>query len=312
MQRRKLADTGIEVSVLGLGCNAFGTRIGLDEARDVVAAALDEGVTLFDTADGYGRPFGASEEILGEILQGLSGDRVIATKGGANPKGWDHPMLASRVWLMQAVEDSLRRLRVDTIDLYQLHFPDAATPIEETLRAMDDMVTQGKVRAIGCSNFSVEQIDEAAQTSASLGLARFACSQDEYHLLARDKGAALIAELSAKNMALLPYFPLAGGLLTGKYRGATPEGSRFAREPHMEKRFASDHNVELVERLAGFAESRGKSLPDLAIAWLAAQDVVPSVIAGATKAAQVRDNARSAGWVMTKRDLDEVDQLLAG
>lgn len=309
MDVRQLGRSDISVSVLGLGCNAFGTRIGPEQAREVIVAALDEGVTFFDTADGYGRPFGASEEILGAVLHDLDGEWLIATKGGANPEGWSHPPSASRAWLMQAVEDSLRRLRVETIDFYQLHFPDPATPIEETLRAMDDMVAQGKVRAIGCSNFTVEQIREAARTSAAHGLARFESTQDEYHMLMPDR-AELLDELRAQGMSLLPFFPLAGGLLTGKYRNATPDGSRFAREPGMGNRFTSERNLDLVEKLATFAESRGHTLPDLAIAWLLAQDVVPSVIAGATSATQVRANARSARWRMTAEEYADANALL--
>jgi aryl-alcohol dehydrogenase-like predicted oxidoreductase len=312
MDKRPLGRSGIAASALGLGCNAFGSRTDLEASRAVVHAALDEGVTLFDTADGYGRPFGTSEDMLGDILKGHDGEYLFATKGGANPAGWSEPPNASRAWLMQALEDSLRRLKIDCIDLYQLHFPDPKTPIEETLRAMDDMVRQGKVGAIGCSNFSAPAIREAAAAASANGLARFETTQAEYHLLARNEASDVLDALDDLGMSLLPYFPLAGGLLTGKYRtDASPEGSRFAREPHMGQRFALPDNLARVDRLAELAIRHGISLPDLAIGWLLARPAVGSVIAGATSAAQVRANAASARMRIAPELLHAIEDALA-
>jgi len=311
MERRELGGSGIAVSALGLGCNAFGMRIGLDEAREVVAAALDEGVNFFDTADAYGKPFGASEEILGQALKDLSAEAVIATKCGASPKGWDQPMDLSAGYVIAAAEDSLRRLRVDCIDLFQFHFPDPATPIEESLRAIDTLIGQGKVRAIGCSNFPPELLHEANAISASAGLARFETTQEEYHLLNREVEAAIVPALREAGMGLLPYFPLAGGLLTGKYRQGTPAGSRFEKTPHIAGQFTSERNLALVEKLTDLAGRLGCSLPDLAVGWLLSKDFVPSVIAGATRADQVRANAASARRKLEGGALAAVDDLLA-
>ncbi len=311
MERRELGRSGIAVSVLGLGCNAFGMRIGLDEAREVVAAALDEGVNFFDTADAYGKPFGASEEILGQALKDLSADAVIATKCGASPKGWDQPMDLSAGYVIAAVEASLRRLQVECIDLFQFHFPDPATPIEESLRAIDTLVRQGKVRAIGCSNFPPDLLREANAISAGAGLARFETTQEEYHLLQRDVEDAIVPALREAGMGLLPYFPLAGGLLTGKYRQGTPAGSRFEKTPHIAGQFTSERNLTLVEKLSDLAADMDCSLPDLAIGWLVAQDFVPSVIAGATRAGQVRANAASARRGLGQDSLAAIHALLA-
>ena len=311
MEQRELGKSGIAVSALGLGCNAFGARIGLDEAREVVAAALDEGITFFDNADGYGKTFGACEEVLGEVLKDLGADVVIATKCGANPKGWDHPMDLSAAHIVEAAEASLRRLRVECIDLYQFHFPDPSTPIEESLKAADTLVRQGKVRALGCSNFSPELMREALGISASEGLARFETAQDEYHLLKRDIEGTVVPVVKEAGMGLLPYFPLAGGLLTGKYRAGTPAGSRFEKTPGIAGQFTTDRNMALVERLAAIADAAGCSLPDIAIGWLLARDYVPSVIAGATSAAQIRANAASARRKLDAGVMAAVDTALA-
>lgn len=311
METRQLGKSGVAVSVLGLGCNAFGERIGVEGTREVLAAARDVGITFLDTADCYGSHFGASEEAMGGVLGGRTEGWVIATKGGFNPKGFDQPPDTSRKRMVQAVEDSLRRLRIDCIDFYQVHIPDSKTPIKETLGALDDMVREGKIRAIGCSNFGPTLIREADEATSAGELTRFSASQDEYHLLSRDAGGELVATLTELGMSLIPYFPLAGGLLTGKYRGGTPEGSRFAKNPGIGAQFTIPANLARVEALASFAEERGCSLPDVAIGWLAAQPVVASVIAGATSAEQVRANAASIRWRPTDADRTALDAILS-
>jgi aryl-alcohol dehydrogenase-like predicted oxidoreductase len=311
---RPLGDSGLAVSVVGLGCNNFGRRIGRERAGDVVGAALDAGITLFDTSDTYGDPRGASEEMLGEALTGRRGEAVIATKfgsdmGGANGPDWGRR--GSRRYVRIAVEASLRRLGTDWIDLYQLHRPDPGTPIEETLSALDDLVREGKVRYVGCSNFSGWQVADADWTARTHGYSRFVSAQNEYSLLNGAAGAELLPACRRFGLGLLPFFPLANGLLTGKYRrgSAPPEGSRLA-DPYW-KRFqrAEDAPWDVLERLEMFARERGHSLLDLAFSGLAAQPGVASVIAGATSADQVRANAAAAAWRLRDEDLAELDRI---
>ena len=312
MEKRRLGRSRLEASVVGLGCNNFGGMIkSLDYAgaQAVIHAALDEGITLFDTSDSYGAD-GGSETTLGEALGPRRKDVVLATKF-ASPlnRAADARYNGSRPYIMRAVEDSLRRLKTDYIDLYQYHFPDPLTPIDESLRALDDLVSQGKVRYVGCSNFAGWKLVDAAWTARQGGLPSFLTTQSEYNLLKRDAEVELLPALRALDMSLLPYFPLASGLLTGKFRkGAPPpEGTRL--DLAYFKSGLTDANLARVEALIAFAEARGRSVLELAFSWLLAQSPVASVIAGATKSEQVRANARAASWRLSEAELVEIDGL---
>jgi aryl-alcohol dehydrogenase-like predicted oxidoreductase len=311
MEFRRLGNSGLVVSVVGLGTNNLGMKLDMDGSREVVHAALDEGITLFDTADSYG----ASEERLGELLKGRRDDVVLATKfgsevrnrGGNNGEDWG--ARASRRYLRRAVESSLRRLQTDWIDLYQLHRPDEATPIEETLSALDDLVREGKVRYVGSSNFTGWQVADAEWTSRTRHLERFVSAQNEYSWLERDLEDDLVPALEHYGIGLLPFFPLASGLLTGKYRRgeAAPQGSRlqaWGRESAL-----TDEVFDVVEGLESFAEARGVTLLDVAIGGLAAQPAVSSVIAGATSRDQVTRNVAAGAWTPTLDELAELDRI---
>jgi aryl-alcohol dehydrogenase-like predicted oxidoreductase len=303
---RPLGHSGIEVSILGLGCNNFGRRVDLAGTRAVVDAALEEGATFFDTADIYGGD-GASEALLGQVLKGRREQVVLATKFGMDMGDGRGPR-GSRDYILQEVEDSLSRLQTDVIDVYWYHEPDGITPIAETLGALDQLVRAGKVRAIGASNFSAEQIEEADAVAQERGLMRFTAVQNQYSLLVRDAEREVIPTCERLGLAFIPYFPLASGLLTGKYRrGApAPAGTRLAGRD----RIASDEQFELLEALSEFAEERGVALLDLAIGGLLANPVVASVIAGATKPEQVRANAAAARWSPSDEDLAVLNDLL--
>jgi aryl-alcohol dehydrogenase-like predicted oxidoreductase len=312
VEQRALGGSGLEVSVVGLGCNNFGGLIpslDLEGARKVVHAALDAGITLFDTADSYGQG-GGSEKTLGEILGDRRKDVVLATKF-ASPldRAKSSRFNGSRGYVMGAIEASLRRLRTDYIDLYQYHFPDPQTPIEETLRALDDLVRQGKVRYVGCSNFAAWQLLDASWTSRHHGLHRFVSTQAEYSLLARQAETELFPALRRIGVTLLPYYPLANGLLTGKYRQGQPipEGTRLSM-PRFQARL-SEAGLERVEKLIAFSEARGHSILELAVSWLLARPLVTSVIAGATRPEQVAANAGAAGWQLSAEELAEVDAI---
>jgi len=301
----------LEVSVAGLGCNNFGSRIDADASQAVVDAALGAGVTHFDTADLYGG--GKSEEFLGRALGARRGGVVIATKFGMLPPpdelSGGHPD-----WVARAVEDSLRRLGTDYIDLYWLHQPDPATPVGDTLAALDRLVEAGKVRELGCSNFSAAQLDEAAAAATERSLRRFVTVQNEYSLLHRDPEAEVLPACARHHLSFVPYFPLASGLLTGKYTPgeAPPPGTRLARWPaDRVERLLSDEQFGLVERLSSFAVAHGHTLPELALSWLAANPLVASVIAGATSPEQVRANAAATdAWPLSAEELAEVDTLV--
>lgn len=310
MEQRNLGSSGLQVSVVGLGCNNFGARLDLDGTRAVIHKALDVGITLFDTADAYGNQ-GASETLMGEVLGARRKDIVLATKFGLPMDAAEALKGASRRYIMSAVEASLRRLKTDWIDLYQLHRPDPLTPIEETLRALDDLIRQGKVRYIGCSNLPAWQVVEAHWTAQHLGLNRFVSCQDEYSLLVRDIDRELLPAMQAYGLGLLPYFPLASGLLTGKYqRNATmPTGARLTETQRLADRFATERNWSIVEQLADFCAARGHSLLELAFSWLAARPTVASVIAGATKPEQVEQNVGAVGWVLTPDELAMIDRI---
>jgi aryl-alcohol dehydrogenase-like predicted oxidoreductase len=311
MDFRRLGNSGLVVSVVGLGTNNFGMKLDMDATREVVHAALDEGITLFDTADSYG----TSEERLGEILQGNRDDVVIATKFGSDVRrrglsnGEDWGARGSRRYIRRAVEASLQRLRTDWIDLYQMHRPDEATPIDETLSVLSDLVREGKVRYIGSSNFTGWQVAEAEWVSRTRPLDRFVSAQNEYNWLARGIETDLVPALEHYGIGLLPFYPLANGLLTGKYRRgeAAPAGSRLS-QPGRETAL-TDAAFDVVEGLESFAKARDVSLLDVAIGGLAAQPAVASVIAGATSREQVVKNVAAGSWQPSLADLAELDDL---
>jgi aryl-alcohol dehydrogenase-like predicted oxidoreductase len=288
-------------------------RIDLEATRKVVARALDLGITLFDTADIYGK-MGGSETMLGQVLGERRKDIVLATKFAGPMVEGRTRRDASRGYIMTAVEASLRRLKTDWIDLYQLHFADPVTPMEETLGALNDLVRQGKVRYIGCSNLPAWQMVEAQWISRERGWERFISAQDEYSLLVRQDEAEKIPAAQAYGMGMLPYFPLASGLLTGKYkRGAQAEvGTRFASIQRLAERYSTDTDWALVEQLEAFCAKRGRTLLELAFSWLLARPTVASVIAGATKPEQLDANVKAAGWPLTPEDLAEIDAMPRG
>ena len=310
MQRRNLGKSGLQVSLVGLGCNTFGANVDIEGARALVHKALDTGITLFDTSDNYGN-LGGSERCLGAALGARRKDVVIATKFASPMDKAGTLRGGSRRYVMQAVEASLQRLNTDWIDLYQMHRPDPNTPIEETLRALDDLVRQGKVRYIGCSNFAAWQVVQAHWRAKTQGLTRFVSCQDQYSLVAREIERELVPAMHACGMGLLPYAPLSSGLLTGKYRRGEPPpaGSRLAGRPDLGARYATDARLAVVERLRAFCETRGRSLLELAFSWLAAQPVIASVIAGATRVAQLEANASAVNWSLSTEELAEVDRL---
>jgi len=297
----------LEVSVIGLGTNNFGFRMDADEVPPVVDAALDEGINFFDTADSYG----LSEQRLASALGSRRDEVVIATKFAT--KLGEGPGGAAPAYVRQAVERSLRELATDRIDLYQIHRPDPETPIAETLGVLDELVAAGKVREIGCSNFTAAQLDEAAQAVAGRG-ARFVSVQNHYNLLHRDGQAEVLEACSRLGVGYLPFFPLASGMLTGKYqRGERPpDGTRLAAWGARAEPLLTDDSFDAVDRLTAWAEARGHSILDLAFAWLLSQEQVASVIAGATKAEQVRANVATARWRLTGDELTELNALLAG
>jgi aryl-alcohol dehydrogenase-like predicted oxidoreductase len=310
MQKRKLGTSTLEVSVVGLGGNNFGGRIDFAASQRVVHAAIDRGITLIDTADSYGNR-GGSEDELGRILGEKRKALVLASKFGLQMDDAGKLKGASRRYVMQAVEASLRRLRTDWLDLYQLHRPDPQTPIEETLRALDDLVRQGKVRFIGCSNLSAQQLVEAQDTSQRLELAAFVSCQDEYSLLVRDIEQELLPAAKARGLGILPYFPLASGLLTGKYkRGAPmPPGSRLSKIPRHADDFMTERNWRIVGELESFVARRGRSMLELAFSWLLSNSAVASVIAGATSPEQVEQNIHAAGWALSAEELAEIGRI---
>lgn len=311
MQERNLGKSGLKVSAVGLGCNNFGWRIDLESSRKVIDTAIEAGITLFDTADMYGA--GQSETMLGQVLGGRRKDIVLATKFGLPMDEAGKLKGASRRYVMSAVDASLSRLQTDWIDLYQLHKPDPDTPMEETLRALDDLVRAGKIRYFGISNHPAWKVVEAQWTAKFLGLPGFVSSQDEFSLLVRDAESELIPALEAYGLGLLPYFPLASGLLTGKYqRGQkAPEGSRFAAWTNMSSKYGTEANFKLVDQLTALAQEHGHSLLDLAFAWLLAKPVVSSVIAGATKPEQIQSNVEAGNWTLTPDEAKQVSELHA-
>jgi aryl-alcohol dehydrogenase-like predicted oxidoreductase len=311
MRYRSLGNSGLVVSVVGLGCNNFGRRLDTDATRAVVDAAIEAGVTLLDTAESYGGG-GRSEEILGEVLAGRRDQVVLATKFGGRGVDMGYGPAAGakggRSYIMRAAEQSLRRLRTDYIDLYQLHAPDPATPIEETLTALGELVTQGKVRYIGHSNFSGWQLAEAASVARELGTAPFISAQNHWSLLERGSEAEVVPAAVHYGLGVLPYFPLANGLLTGKVRRGQqpPEGSRLAGR----RDYITDQKLDKVEALIGWANEHSLTILDVAIGGLAALPGCSSVIAGATSGDQVKANAEAATWLPSAEELTELDRIV--
>lgn len=310
MELRNLGRSGLRVSLIGLGCNNFGERLDLDETQAIVSRALDCGITFFDTADRYGGD-GRSELQLGQALGPRRKDIVLATKFGWNLTKRGVIAGGSRRYVMSAVEGSLRRLRTDWIDLYQMHTPDPNTPIEETLRALDDLIRDGKVRYIGLSNFAAWQLVDAFWTSRMIGANRIVSVQDEYSLAYRGHEEALLRAVRAYDIGFIPYRPLASGILTGKYRrGEAPTDD--TRTAHMNSRapkYLSDRNYELVERLRIFARDSNRSMSDIALAWLAARPNVSSIITGVRRPEQVDLNVRAADVHLSSDDLEELDRI---
>jgi aryl-alcohol dehydrogenase-like predicted oxidoreductase len=303
MQTRKVGS--LQVSVVGLGCNNFGWRIDAEASAKVIDTAIESGVTFFDTADRYGK--GQSEDFLGRALGKRRDQIILATKFGMEMEKGQQG--ASPKYVLEAVDASLRRLRTDRIDLYQLHQPDPKTPITDTLGALDELVRAGKVREIGCSNFSVAQIREA--TDASQGRAQFVSVQNEFSLFHREPETnGVLPECERRRLAFLPYFPLASGLLTGKYREGKklPKGSRAA--DGWGPKVFTEQNLAIVELLIEFAESKGHTILELAFSWLLSHKPVASVIAGASKPEQVRANAKAADWQLAADDLAQIDAIM--
>lgn len=310
MEIRNLGRSGLRVSAIGLGCNNFGGRIDLDASRAVVHAALDAGITLLDTADVYGEK-GGSETALGQILGPRRKDIVLASKFGMPMDDAGTMMGASRRYIVSAVDASLKRLRTDWIDLYQQHRPDPHTPIEETLRTLEDLTRAGKIRYYGCSNLPAWQVIEAAWTARTHNLSGFVSCQDEYSLVFRKPDEDLIPAISAYGIGLLPFFPLASGLLTGKYKRNTPmpADARLTRTQRLADRYLTGKNWATAEKLEDFATARGHTLLELAFSWLLARKPVSSVIAGATKPEQITANVAAGHWTLTADDMAEIDRL---
>lgn len=338
MEYRSLGRSGLMVSTIGLGCDNFGHKCDAAQSAAMVHCGLDLGITLFDTADIYG-PGGVSEEYLGKALQGHREDAIIATKF-VGPTGSFTGLLhmgTSRRHIMYAIEGSLRRLGTDYVDLYQVHFPYPGVPIDETLRALDDLVRQGKVRYVGCSNFAAWQVVDANWVGRTQHLTRFVSAQNAYNLLDRQIEKELVPACIEHGVGILPYFPLASGFLTGKYRPgeAKPDGARLANEhPTTEhltgvpdaivrqvnaellrwvtpQSIFTEQNYELMSKLAVFAQGRGHTILELAIAWLLGQPAVSSVLVGASRPEQIRENARAGDWRLTTEELAEVSELTA-
>ena len=310
MQIRNLGGSGLRVSAVGLGCNNFGQRTDLETSRKVIHKAIDLGITLFDTADVYAG-MGGSETVLGQVLGDRRKDIVLATKF-SKPMATDGSKQgASRRYIMSAVEASLKRLNTDYIDLYQQHDFDPLTPIEETLRALDDLVRQGKVRYIGNSNFPAWRLAQAEMTARGIHVSPFVSCQDEYSLVVRDIEKDLLPAAQHFNLGLLPFFPLANGLLTGKYQPgvAPPADSRFATTPALRDRSLNARSEAIVAKLDTFVKARGHTLLELAFSWLAARPQVSSVIAGATRVEQIEQNVKAIEWSISAEDMAEIDRI---
>ena len=310
MQQRNLGNSGLKVSLVGLGCNNFGgDRCDFEASRKVIHKALDLGITLIDTADTYGNR-GDSERILGDCLGGRRQDVVLATKCGLPMDAAGNLKGASRRYIMSAIDSSLKRLKTDWIDLYIIHRPDPQTPIEETLRTLDDLVRAGKVRYTGCSTFAAWQVVEAQWAAKYHNLNHFMTCQDQYNLLARGIEKDLEPVMQSYGLGLIPHTPLAAGLLSGKYQRnePMPAGARMTREKRQAERWLNNANWEVVERLSALCKARGHTLLELAMSWLASRPLVASIIAGATSPEQLELNARAVEWRLGAEDLAAIDK----
>jgi aryl-alcohol dehydrogenase-like predicted oxidoreductase len=310
MQTRHIGRSGLKVTTVGLGCNNFGWKIDQEASNKVVAQALELGINFFDTADRYGTVAGESEIVLGKALGARRKEIVLLTKFGVglvDPRTRD----SSRRYVMTAVEASLRRLDTDWIDVYMIHWPDYATPMEETLRALDDLVRSGKIRYIGCSNLEAWRVVDAVWTSRHSSLETFIAAQDQYNLLKRDADKDLLPALRHHGVGFIPYYPLASGLLTGKYSPGTEGGGGRLKDNFLGlgNYFLTERNLKIVGALEEFCRARSHTLLELAVSWLAAQPGVSSVICGATKPEQVQQNVKAAGWTLSAEDLTEIDKL---
>ena len=315
MEYRRLGQTGLEVSTIGLGTNNFGGRIDFEATKKVLHQTMEEGINFLDCANTYGS--GKSEEFIGQVLgKEHRQEMIIATKVGNGPMGGPPPgpnqKGGTRHHIMTQVDLSLKRLDTDYIDLYYMHRWDPATPIEATMRALDDLVHSGKVRYLGCSNYTAWQMVEAIWTAKAQNLYNYCCVQPEYSLVVRDVERELVPATQRYGMSLIPFFPLASGFLTGKYSQGEepPEGTRFAGSPNMGNRYFNDDNWSLLGKLQSFAGERGHSVAELAFSWLLGNPVVPSVIAGATKPEQVTANAQAAGWQLSDDEMAEIREML--
>ncbi len=310
MEMRSIGNTDLKASIIGLGCNNFGMTIDLEATRAVLNTAFEVGINFFDTADMYGGT--KSETFIGEILGPRRKEIVLATKfGGMAKNSKTGERWGAKEYITKCIDASLKRLQTDYIDLYQMHYPDPNTPVEETLGVLNDLVKQGKVRAIGHSNFTGAQIDESAAQAKAKSTAAFVTAQNEWSLLNRAAEQDVIPACDRQQVGQLPYFPIANGLLSGKYRRgeALPPGSRLDKLDFF-KSWANDDNFNKIEKLEAFAKSRSRSLLELAMSWLASQPCVTSVIAGATKSEQVRSNAAAASWRLSAAELAEVNALV--
>ena len=315
MEYRRLGQTGLEVSTIGLGTNNFGGRIDFEATKKVLHQTMEEGINFLDCANTYGA--GKSEEFIGQVLgKEHRHEMIIATKVGNGPMGGPPPgpnqKGGTRHHILEQVDLSLKRLDTDYIDLYYMHRWDPDTAIEETMRALDDLVHSGKVRYLGCSNYTSWQMVEAIWTAKAQNLYNYCCVQPEYSLVVRDVEKELVPAAKRYGMSLIPFFPLASGFLTGKYSQGEepPEGTRFAGSPNMGNRYFNDDNWSLLGKLQSFAGERGHSVAELAFSWLLGNPVVPSVIAGATKPEQVTANAQAAGWQLSDNEMAEIREML--
>ena len=310
MEKRKLGNSKLEVSIVGVGCNNFGLRTDLAQTRAVVDRAIDLGITLFDTADRYGSPPGSSELQLGEVL-GARRKQIVLTSKFGNPMDDSGTMQgASPRYIRIAVEASLKRLKTDWIDLYQLHRPDTGTPIEETLRALDDLVRAGKIRHAGCSQFSAAQIRDAGKAAKKAGIEGLVSAQNHDNLLTRGMEKEFVSAIREHNISFIPFYPLGGGLLTGKYkRDSAPEGSRFHKPREQEKRALGENPWPILEQLEKFCAARNRTMLELATNWLLSRPGVASMIAGATRPQQVEANVKAVGWKLSAADLAELDRI---
>ena len=310
MDYRLLGKSGLQVSEIGLGCNQFGGRVDEKGTAAIIHKAVEVGINFIDTSNNYGR--GLSEEYIGKALKGMRHQVVLTTKvGGPMGEGPNQGRTASRIHIMQQIESSLRKLQTDYLDLYQIHFPDSRTPIEETLMALDDLVHQGKVRYIGCSNFAAWQIVEATLTARMYNLNAFISNQPQYNLLDRSIEQEILPVCQAYGLGTIPFSPIAGGFLTGKYQKGQPipEGVRGYNSPFFKDRVLTDRNYEMLSKLEAFATKRGKPLGAVAIAWLLANPAVSTVIVGATRPEQVAENATATDWRLTPEEKQELDKI---